>query len=211
LRGGPSQTPYLDLYIVHWPVAFEFTGIPFTKGLDRDEHGNIKFAKVSLQQTWEAMEALVDAGLVKAIGVSNYPLITLLDLLTYARIRPAVNQIEVHPYWTREELVSECHRLGVRVVGYSCLGSGQAGPLQDPAIQAIAQRHGKSPAQVIIRWLVQRGIAAIPKSVHEERIRENFAVFDFALTDEEVAAINALNRNQAFVDTRIYWQYAITV
>jgi len=157
------------------------------------------------------MEALVDAGLVKAIGVSNYPLITLLDLLTYAHIRPAVNQIEVHPYWTREELVNECHRLGVRVVGYSCLGSGQAGPLQDPAIQAIAQRHGKTPAQVIIRWLVQRGIAAIPKSVHEERIRENFAVFDFALTDEEVATINALNRNQAFVDTRTYWQYAITV
>jgi len=136
---------YLDCYLIHWPVAFEFNGIPIPTGVPKDDKGYPIFANVSLQETWKAMEGLVEAGLVKSIGVSNYRLVELLDLLTYAKIKPVVNQVECHPYFTRKELLDECRRLGVELMAYSSFGGSDAkkGPLTERAIQRCAKKTQK--------------------------------------------------------------------
>eukprot|EP00820_Chromera_velia_P023156 Cvel_8598.t1-p1 / transcript=Cvel_8598.t1 / gene=Cvel_8598 / organism=Chromera_velia_CCMP2878 / gene_product=Alcohol dehydrogenase [NADP( )], putative / transcript_product=Alcohol dehydrogenase [NADP( )], putative / location=Cvel_scaffold477:39796-40743(+) / protein_length=316 / sequence_SO=supercontig / SO=protein_coding / is_pseudo=false len=203
---------YLDLYLVHWPCAFAFTGLPCRPDTDfcpRDAEGNIKFAKVSLQQTWGAMEQLVEKKIVSHIGVSNYPLINILDMLTYCKIKPAVNQIEVHPYNSREELILECQRLGIHVTAYSPLGSGvgATGPLGDGVIGGIAQALGCSPGQVILSWIVQQGVSVIPKSVKAERIKANAQMVK--LSPEQMKEISGLNKNMVTCDMRVYWQYPI--
>lgn len=204
------QLDYLDLYLIHWPIAFEFTTIDLNPVIPRDNNG-IKFGKASLQETWEAMEALLATKKVRAIGVSNYNVITLLDLLTYAKVVPAINQIEVHPYNSRSELIDFCKSRGIAVTAYSPLGSGKKGPLEDKVVQEIAAKHNKSPAQVLLRWCIDRGLTVISKSDHEKRIKENFQVFDFSLSKEEVDALLALDRRQLVCDTREYWNFATDV
>ena len=161
---------YLDLYLLHWPI----------KGRHRD--------------AWRAMEQLSRTGRVKAIGVSNYMIPHLDELLATAEIVPAVNQFEFHPYLQSKPLVAHCRRHGIQVEAWSPLQ--QAGALlQDQTLAAIAKKHGRTVAQIILRWDVQGGVITIPKSVRPQRIAENAGIFDFALTAAEMAAIDALDRN----------------
>ncbi|MCD8484342.1 aldo/keto reductase [Candidatus Woesebacteria bacterium] len=198
------QLEYLDLYLVHW-------GIAFAAGEEKEPHGEdgrVKTEAVSLQETWRAMEQLVEEDLVKSIGVANYTAPLMVDLLNYATLKPAMNQIEIHPYNAQLALVEFCHDKNVAVTAYSPLGSfGERSekPLVDPVVVDIATAHGVTPAQVLIRWSLQRGLVVIPKSTNPNRIAENFAVFAFTLTDEEMNRLNALDRGHRFVDPSEWW------
>jgi diketogulonate reductase-like aldo/keto reductase len=205
---------YLDLYLMHWGVAIphkEILEAGWT--VELDSNGVIVTEKVSIRETWEAMEELVELGLVKAIGVSNFTTMMLVDLLSYAKIKPAVNQIELHPYLQQTELLEFCKRNGIVLTGYSPLGSpgnnkdkGLPILVEDSVILTIASSHNKSPAQVLIRWGIQRGTVVIPKSVTEERIKENLNVFDFELSEEEMSKIAGLNKNFRFVNPHDWWK-----
>ena len=205
---------YLDLYLVHWPVAFpapadksiELTGdnyCPFDA-----KTGQVLFDRsVSLQQMWQQMEQLVDADLVKNIGVSNYTISVLLDLLTYCRIKPAVNQFECHPYFVRPSLRQLCQQEGIVITAYSPLGSGKVGPLQDQLVaETLAKKYKKSAAQILIRWSLQVGNVVIPKSSSPKRIQENFNVFDFELSAEDVKSISTLDRGFRCCRTAEFWR-----
>lgn len=161
---------YLDLYLIHWPV----------KGKYKD--------------AWRALETLYAAGRVKAIGVSNFHVHHLEDLNRDAEIKPMVDQVEFHPYLTQQDLIRYCKAHGIQMEAWSPLMQGRL--LDHPTLQEIADRHGKSVAQVILRWDLQQGVVTIPKSTKDHRIVANADVFDFELTDEEVVRINALNRNE---------------
>jgi len=194
---------YLDLYLVHWAVAFEHGDD--TEPLDNN--GVAKFAPVSLQQTWHAMEKLVDEGLVRSIGVANYTAPMLLDLLTYANTKPVMNQIELHPYHTQDHLVRFCQSQGIAVTAYSPFGSIGAAILDDPVVQKLAKEYGRTPAQVALRWAVQRGTIVIPKSANKTRIAENIAISDFELSAADMDALNALDQRKIFVNPNKWWGF----
>jgi D-xylose reductase len=217
------QLDYLDLYLVHFPIAQEF--VPFHARYPpewfydpQSPQPRVQFAKVPLSETWMAMEELVSAGLVRNIGVCNYNCALLRDLLSYARIHPAVLQVELHPYLTQEKLLRFCKENQIAVAGFSPLGAlsyvelGVAGPehsvLQEPVVRAAAQRHGKTPAQVVLRWAVQRGTAIVPKTVRPDRLVENLTLFDFELSAHEMAAVSALNRDRRFNDPGVFCEAA---
>lgn len=201
------QLEYLDLYLMHWGLAFKGGNQPKPKSDD----GKMLLENVTIQETWQAMEKLVEKGLVKAIGVANFTTPMITDLLSYAKIRPAVNQIELHPYNAQQPLVDFCQSEGIVVTAYSPLGSpGNAGLnkiklADDPIIIQISLEHKKTIAQILIRWAIQRQTIVIPKSVTPERIAENFAVFDFELSEAEVTAISALNKNHRYVNPAGDW------
>lgn len=161
---------YLDLYLIHWPVKGKY------------------------KETWRALEALYKEGRVKAIGVSNFQIHHLEDVMKDAEIKPMVTQVELHPYLSQQALLSFCQEQGIQLEAWSPLMQGQL--LDQPVLKQIAAKHGKSVAQVIIRWDLQRGIITIPKSTKEHRIIENVDVFDFQLTEEDMKLINALNQDQ---------------
>ncbi len=166
------KTEYVDLYLVHWPVAETYVKV------------------------WSKMEAIYKSGKAKAIGVSNYQTHHIEDLLKQAEVVPAVNQFESYPYFTQEPLIKYCKEKGIYPEAWGPLGAGQTDVLANPVIVDIAKKHSKNPAQIIIRWDVQRGVIVIPKSVHKERLIENLTVMDFELTDEEMKLIDHLNKNQ---------------
>ena len=161
---------YLDLWLVHQPF--------------NDYYGS-----------WRAMEELVDAGLVRAIGVSNFYPDRYYDLVCHNRVVPAVNQLRLNPYDQRRDTREISARYGTVLQAWSPLGQGGA-VLKDPVLVSIAREHGKSVPQVILRWLVQTGVSVVVKSVHEDRLRENIDIFDFALTHAQIDAINALDRRE---------------
>jgi diketogulonate reductase-like aldo/keto reductase len=197
---------YLDLYLMHW-------GVSFIKGenlepLNKD--GKALTDNVSVQETWQAMEQLVKNGLVKSIGVANFSGPMLVDLLTYAKIRPAMNQVEIHPYNSQEGLIEFCKYQDIAVTAYSPLGrqgADREGPrlFDEPVIKALAAKYKKTEAQVLLNWAVGRGTVAIPKSVTPERIAENIDIFDFELTGDEKNDINSLNKNYRFVNPSTWW------
>ncbi|KAL3801142.1 hypothetical protein ACHAW5_011090 [Stephanodiscus triporus] len=178
---------HLDLFLVHWPVAFKYVDIdPSARGwsnedIDDSDSGRNIDPNVSLRDTWTAMEGLVDDGLVRHIGVANFPVALLHDLLGYARIAPAVNQVELHPYNQQRRLVEYCHSRGVAVQAYSPLGTpGYRGAdepdvLSDPILAEIAEARGISVAQLCIRWSVQRGCHVVVKSSDRRRMEENLS------------------------------------
>ncbi|WP_086791655.1 aldo/keto reductase [Streptomyces thermovulgaris] len=161
---------YVDLYLIHWPTP----------------------ARDLYRESWRAIEKLVADGLVRTAGVSNFQPAHLRRLLDSASLVPAVNQIELHPGLQQTELRALHAELGIATEAWSPLAQGAV--LSDATITGIAERHGKSPAQVVLRWHLQLGTIVIPKSVTPTRIRENIDVFDFSLTDEEMDAIAALDR-----------------
>lgn len=163
---------YIDLYLIHWPV----------KGKYKD--------------TWRALEKVYKEGKVRAIGVSNFNIHHLEDLLADAEVVPAVNQVEFHPQLFQKELLQYNQDKGIQLEAWSPLGQGNL--LQDESIKSIAEKYGKSPAQVILRWDLQVGVITIPKSVNEERIAQNADIFDFQLDAEDLAAIEALNQSKRF-------------
>lgn len=196
---------YLDLYLMHWGIATPPNDIPGARQLD--EHGNQILEKISVQETWEAMESLVNAGLVKAIGVANFGVPMIIDVLSYAKIKPAVVQVELHPYLQQSRLVEFCQYRDIAVTAYSPLGSpgnavakGKPNLVEDSVVKSIAKECGKTPAQILIRFGVQRNLIVIPKSVKFERILENAHVFDFVLSDEHMKHLQGLERNLRFVD-----------
>ncbi len=214
---------YLDLYLVHFPIAQEF--VPFEQRYppewlyDPDaENPQVQLAKVPIHETWAAMEELVHAGLVRNIGVCNFGTALLQDLLNCAEIPPAVLQVERHPYLLQEKLVRFCKQADIAVTGFSPLGAGsylelgmakaEDSVLAEPLMQEIASAHGKTPAQVALRWGIQQGTAVIPKSVRPERLRENLKVYDFELTDPQMASISALDRHHRFNDPGVFAEAA---
>jgi diketogulonate reductase-like aldo/keto reductase len=209
---------YLDLYLMHWGLAIPpYEGEPtnphgrYTEQLD--ENGFLIGEKISVRETWEAMEGLVKDGLVKAIGVANFTGPMLVDLFTYAATIPAMNQIELHPYLPQQELIDFCHSKNIAVTAYAPLGSpGNSKPkglpaiMEDKTIVNIAASHGKTPSQILIRWAIQRGTVVIPKSIARARIKENIQVFDFELSEPDMQAMAGLNRNLRFVNPAVWWK-----
>ncbi|MBS0210921.1 MAG: aldo/keto reductase [Planctomycetes bacterium] len=209
------QLDYLDLYLIHFPIALEYVA-PETRyppGWFFDpaaKQPRMQAARVPLAETWQAMESLVNAGLVRNIGVCNYNISLLRDLLNYGSIRPAMLQVELHPYLAQEKLLRFCREEQIAVTGFSPLGAlsyyelGMAqrneSVLDQPAVRDAASAHNKTPAQVALRWGVQRGTAVVPKTSRPERLAENLNIFDFALTDAELQAISALDRGRRFND-----------
>jgi methylglyoxal/glyoxal reductase len=161
---------YLDLYLVHWPVKGKYV------------------------DTWRALVHLYKEGHVKAIGVSNFQIHHLEDVIRDSGVIPMVNQIEYHPHLSQKPLLAFCKRMGIQPEAWSPLAQGRL--TDHPALADIGDRYGKTPSQVILRWDLQNGVVTIPKSIREERLRENADLFDFALTAEEMAAIDALNLDQ---------------
>ena len=198
---------YLDLYLMHWGLA-----TPKGETEPVDENGMTKLDHVPIQETWEAMQELVKEGLVRAIGISNFTVPMIVDLLSYAKIPPAVNQVELHGYLQQQRLVEFCEVHGIVPEAYSPLGRPGAEParvflkaptqrlIDDATIVEIARTHTKTPSQILIRWAIERGCVVIPKSVTPSRIQENIAVFDFTLTEEDMHAIEKLERNARIVD-----------
>lgn len=166
---------YLDLYLIHWPA-------------NELQFGD-KATSINLD-TWRAMERLVDEGVVRAAGLSNFYVSHMQPVLANANIAPAVDQIEYHPGLLQEETVALCRQKGILVEAWSSLGRGKI--LDSPVLAEIASRHGKTPAQVVLRWCVQTDVLPLVKSVHAERIRENIGFFDFELDAAEMAAVSAM-------------------
>ncbi|KAG5624892.1 hypothetical protein H5410_010110 [Solanum commersonii] len=204
---------YLDLYLVHFPVATKHTGIGTTSSaLGEDGVLDID-TTISLETTWHGMENLVSLGLVRSIGISNYDIFLTRDCLAYSKVKPAVNQIETHPYFQRESLVKFCQKHDICVTAHTPLGGaaantewfGSVSCLEDPALKGLAEKYKKTVAQVILRWGIQRNTVVIPKSSKLERLQENFNVLDFELTKEDMDLIKSLDRNYRTNQPTKFW------
>lgn len=168
------QMDYVDLYLIHWPVAGKTLA------------------------AWKDLEEIYKSGWARAIGVCNFAEHHFVELFRDAKVKPAINQIELHPHLSLQPLVKYCEKQGIAVEAWSPLGGleGKGGKsLEDPALKKIAEKHGKSVAQVILRWDLQRGIITIPKSIHQARIRENANLYDFELSTAEMKAIDDLDKD----------------
>ncbi|MGD7047831.1 aldo/keto reductase [Rossellomorea marisflavi] len=166
------QMDYLDLYLIHWPVEGKY------------------------KDTWKALERLHGEGLIKSIGVSNFHQHHLEDLLAGSNEKPVLNQIETHPRLSQEPLREFCSSHSIAVEAWSPIAQGRV--LHEPTLNHIAKKHGKSAAQIVLRWHLQNDVIIIPKSVHADRIEENANLFDFELSLDEMNQINSLNQNERF-------------
>jgi diketogulonate reductase-like aldo/keto reductase len=191
------QLTYLDLYLIHQPVPC----------VDHPTIPNILVAGrgVSIQQVWKKLEEIHDTGLVKSIGVSNFPTILINDLINYARIKPVINQIELSPYLTQKKHIQFCRSHGVELTSFGALGAPglftkDQPILSNPVVLNIAAKKGKTPAQILIRFQIEGKVPVIPKSANPIRIAENFNVWDFSLNQEEMNALDGLNQNRRLFD-----------
>jgi diketogulonate reductase-like aldo/keto reductase len=164
------QVDYIDLYLVHWPVKGKF------------------------KDTWKALEKLYQDGLVRAIGVSNFNIHHLKEVMKDASIKPMVNQFDIHPFNTWIELRKYCVDGGIQVEAWAPLAQGAV--FENPILQEIAAAHGKSVSQVVLRWHLQNGVITIPKSNSQDRLKENISIFDFQLSTDDLGRIDALNENR---------------
>ncbi len=164
------QTDYVDLYLVHWPV------------------------KAKYKETYRAMEYIYSSGKAKAIGVCNFNIAQLEDLMEHSNIVPAINQVEMHPHLSQNELLNFANAHKIQLEAWRPIMMGEV--LNIPELIAIGKAHQKSAVQITLRWLIQRGVSVIPKSVTQHRIVQNFEIFDFELTKEEMAVIEELNLNR---------------
>lgn len=196
---------YLDLYLIHWPISFK-PGIGFAQ--TREEF--YTYSDVPLRQTWQGMEQCVAAGLTRHIGVSNFNISKLKEIISNAKIAPEMNQIELHPFLPQNKLVSFCKENNILLTAYSPLGSGDRSAsikkpdepslMEHPVIVQLAAVKGVSPAQILIAFSIQREIAVIPKSVNKERIAQNLASIDISLSEEEMKSLTQIGTDYRFVD-----------
>ncbi|KAG6653403.1 NADP-dependent D-sorbitol-6-phosphate dehydrogenase-like [Carya illinoinensis] len=207
------QLDYLDLYLVHFPVATRHLGVGNT-GSALGEDGVLDIdTTISLETTWHAMEDLVSMGLVRSIGISNYDIFLTRDCLAYSKVKPAVNQIETHPYFQRDCLVKFCQKHGICVTAHTPLGGaaantewfGSVSCLDDPVFKGLAAKYKRTVAQIVLRWGVQRDTVVIPKSSKPERLEENFQVFDFELTKEDMDLIKSLDKKHRTNQPAKFW------
>ncbi len=164
------RTDYLDLLLIHWPV------------------------KDCVKETWQVMEEYVSKGRVRSIGVSNFNRHHLDDLFSYSTIHPVINQIEVHPFMTQEENIAYNHQLGIQVEAWGPFGQGDIDVIGHPLLQSLAEKYQKTASQIVLRWIVQRGLITIPRC-KPKHFAENLEIMTFALSDEDMRSISALNRN----------------
>jgi alcohol dehydrogenase (NADP+) len=196
---------WLDLYLIHWPVPIK-PGVAFPSSSE----DLLPPSDMPIASTWEGMEGVLEAGLTRHIGVSNFSSAKLHALLAHARLRPEVNQVERHPLLQQPALVADCAAEGLHITAYSPLGSGDRPAslkrsdepvlLDNPVIGSIAADHGCSPAQVLIAWHLQSGISTIPKSVSPQRLRDNLAAADLELTPADLERIAGLDQQRRLVD-----------
>jgi len=159
---------YLDLYLVHWPVTGKY------------------------KETWRALQKIYKDGWVRAIGVSNFQIHHLQDLMADSDLVPAINQVEYHPHLTQKDLLFFCKQHGIQMEAWRPLMNGKLGL---PLLKELSKKYNKTPAQIVLRWDLQRGVVTIPKSVTPHRIKENSEIFDFTLSDEDLEKIDSLNEN----------------
>jgi len=202
---------YFDLFLIHFPIALKYVDPaeiypPGWTGTGKE----IQFSNVSIQETWTAMESLVEKKIARSIGISNFSAQLIIDLQRYAKIPPAALQIEHHPYLTQQQLIEYVQKQGIAVTGYSSFGplsfieldlqhAKDTPRLFDHnTIKSIAEKHDKTPAQVLLRWATQRNIAVIPKSNNPGRLAQNLDVLSWDLEASEIQAISALDRRLRF-------------
>ncbi|KAH8700568.1 putative D-xylose reductase [Talaromyces proteolyticus] len=211
---------YFDLFLIHFPVALKYVDPaerypPGWTGPD----GKLEFSKATIQETWQAMESLVDKKLARSIGISNFSAQLIMDLLRHARIRPATLQIEHHPYLQQQELVKYAQNEGIVITAYSSFGplsfielnmsSAENTPalFDHDVVKSAATKHGKTPAQILLRWATQRNIAVIPKSNNPDRLSQNLDVTGWSLDQSELDAFNGLDLNLRFNNPVNYGLY----
>jgi diketogulonate reductase-like aldo/keto reductase len=170
---------HVDLYLIHWPTASE----NLREGISINKR----------EETWRAMEEIYNTRKAKAIGVSNYTITHLEEMKKYAKIPPAVNQVEFHPFLYQKELLKYCKENNIALEAHSPLADGKSS--ENKIVNSIAKKYNKSNSQILIRWSMQHGVVPIPKSIHKERIEENIQVFDFELSNDDMAIIDSLNIN----------------
>jgi alcohol dehydrogenase (NADP+) len=185
------QLDYVDLYNIHFPVAFKL-----------NEDGTPRFEKIPIYKTWAEMEAVKKEGLAKSIGVSNFNVQTMMDMMTYAEIMPAVNEVELHPYLNQENLVKFCKKYNILPIAYWPLArtNSSDGLMWDEVVKEVAEKYGKTAAQVCLRWGLQRGYPVIPKSSNLKRLKENLESSQFELEQEDFQKISDLNKNYRVVN-----------
>ena len=200
---------YLDLYLIHWPVAHK-SDVVFAQ----DGSGFLSLDEMPIIETWNAMEACVNDGLTRHIGVSNFSITKLKDLLSKCQIKPEVNQIELHPLLQQTEMLKFCRDHEILLTAYSPLGSRDRIPemkaanepdlFENPVIKSIAAKHSCTPAQAIIAWSVNRTTSVIPKSTNPDRLKQNFVAADIKLDDADMKKINALDKHFRFVNGKFF-------
>jgi len=207
---------YIDLYLMHWPMAFKATDkadeesqelgnktaiMTDPEFMPVDSEGKLIFSDDDFVDTYKELEKCVKLGLAKSIGVSNFNISQLQHLLPKTSIKPVTNQVEIHPYLIQNDLRTFCEKEGIVITGYCPLGSARddlpfVKVLEHPTILDIAKAINKTPAQVVLRYLVEMNVVPIPKSTNPERMRQNISVFDFKLSQEQFAALQRLDRNE---------------
>lgn len=200
------QLDYLDLYLIHWPVAFR----PGLEGFPESDDEFLSLDEVPLIETWEAMLEAKDQGLIKHVGVSNFSIKKLNDLKSDTDFIPEMNQVELHPYLQQNDLLEYCRENNILVTSYSPLGSGdrpdamkaadEPSLLENDVINKIADKHDATPAQILIKWAVERDTAVIPKSTNPGRIKENLDSAKISLDEEDLSEIKSLNQHYRYLD-----------
>ena len=222
------QLEYLDLYLIHWPTFLNLTEeedkkrhegycYDYVGFVPDDAKYRLGYNVENLKRTWAKMEEFVKRGLVHSIGVSNFSTKKLADLLSFCTIKPAMDQVELHPHLQQWELLEYCKKNGIAVTAYYPLGgSGNVNStttvplMKDPVLLKIAENHHKTSAQVMIRWAIQRGTVCIPKSSKPARIDANKDVFDFELTEEEMKEIRSLDRRHRYCGGDVFLASPLT-
>jgi len=200
---------YLDLYLVHWPVSLKH-GVGFPESAD----DFLAPDQAPLKDTWQILEDLHEKGKIKHLGVSNFNIKKIEELLGDARVKPEMNQVEMHPYLPQNQLIKFCENQGILMTAYSPLGSrdrkikaeNEPNLFEDQVIVEIAEKHNSSPAQILISWAVNRGTAVIPKSTNPERIKQNLAAGEIELNEAEMQQIAAIDQQFRFIDGS-FWTY----
>jgi D-xylose reductase len=217
------RVEYLDLYLIHFPICLKYVDpkVRYPAGWFYDPaaaNPKMEVELVPIRETWEAMEQLVEKGLARNIGISNFNISLIRDLLSYCNIRPAVLQVESHPYLVQPKLLRFCEQQKIHFTAFSPLGAPSYIPIgmakesdsamDQPIVKQIAKRLGKTPAQVLLAWGINRGTSVIPKSSRVERLRENLAAQEIKLSPDDIQAISSLDRNQRFNDPGVFCETA---